>query len=147
MIEDAMSVLLTRPFAQGAWSAARRLVDWQQCPACEGLYAVGIPHPAGATIGPPIHNQGLLGGLPEHFDVVYIGKSLEQRTGIRGRLGKHFRGRRGGNRCIGMHVRAGVEFCIAFLRASIPLHSRRCTCISFRSCAHGSTSEANSSVT
>ena len=110
MSVEATGGLVSRPFVQGTWSAAARLEDWRQCPVSPGLYAIGIAHPVGAIIGPTVDNQGKLGGLPDHFEVVYIGRSLERSSGIRGRLGRHFRGGRSGNRCVGMHVRAGVEF-------------------------------------
>lgn len=108
MTGDRPDSLATRPSVQRPWSPAMKLSDWRQCAAGPGLYAIGVP--AGKAIGPPVDNQGLLGGLPDNFEVVYVGKSLERRLGVRGRLAKHFRGGRGGNRCIGMHVRAGIEF-------------------------------------
>lgn len=99
-----------RPFAQARWSNASKLSDWRLSPSGPGLYAIGIADPPGHSIGPPPDNHGLVGGLPETLDVVYVGKSINAGQGIRGRLAKHFRGGRGGNRCIRQHVRAGVEF-------------------------------------
>ncbi len=114
----AVSGPSARPLVQGRWSAAARLADWRACPAGPGLYAIGLPAQRDVPIGLPVDNHGLLGGLPDGFDVVYVGKSLELRSGVRGRLAKHFRGGGGGNRCIGLHVRAGVEFFYCMLPGS-----------------------------
>lgn len=86
---------------QPRWSDCLTLADWRLAPRSHGLYAIGRAT-GSVPLGPAPDNEGKLGGLPEGLEALYVGRSTEQRYGIRGRLGRHYRG--SGNR----HIAAGL---------------------------------------